>query len=216
MNGRGNVIRIPFRLSAHVDNRISKVFESPFAKDEVHLSYDGRWVAFNSDDSGRTEVYVASFPAFTDKRQVSNAGGGVAFWRKDGKELFYLGPDGKLMSVDIKTGATLETGAPKVLFQTKIAVVLGVDQYAPASDGQKFLLIEPLVSASITPHHRRTQLDCRPSRWEVSTNPHCNRCDGLSFQKGPAHHGKGQKTSRRYRTHQPIMASRTRMVLISR
>ncbi len=140
-----------YALALTGERKAAKVFESPFTKDEMHLSPDSRWVAFNSNDSGRTEVYIASFPAFADKRQVSNAGGGEPFWRKDGRELFYLSPDGKLMSVEIKAGATLESGAPKVLFQTRIQVNLGLDQYSPSADGQKFLLIEPVGDSDARP-----------------------------------------------------------------
>ena len=88
------------------------------------------------------EVYIASFPEFTEKRQVSNAGGNQPMWRKDGKELFFLGPDGKLMAVDVKAGPGLETGIPRVLFQTDLGVVSVVTQYCVTGDGRKFLLNE--------------------------------------------------------------------------
>ena len=140
-----------FALPLTGERKATKLFESPFRKQKVQLSPDGRWVSFNSNDSGKMEVYVASFPAFTDRRQVSNAGGAQARWRKDGRELFYLGLDGKLMSVDIKTGPALESGIPKILFQTRIPVNTTTDQYSPTSDGQKFLLLEPLESASARP-----------------------------------------------------------------
>ena len=64
--------------------------DTPFVEDEVHVSPDGRWVAFNADESGRWEVYVAAFPAFTSKRQISSGGGVQPQWRADGRELFYL------------------------------------------------------------------------------------------------------------------------------
>ena len=151
--GGNNAGNSGYALTLSSERKAAKVFESPFNKDAMHLSPDGRWVAFNSDDSGRIEVYVASFPTFADKRQVSNTGGGVAFWRRDGRELFYLSRDGKLMSVEINAGPTLENGAPKVLFQTRIQVAggLGVDQYSPSADGQKFLLIEPIGDADARP-----------------------------------------------------------------
>lgn len=155
-DGRTLVFRVVagtpiYTLSLTGERKASKLFESPFSKDEVQLSPDGRWVSFNSDDSGRVEVYVASFPAFTGKRQVSNAGGAQARWRKDGRELFYLSLDGKMMSVDPKLGATLESGVPKVLFQTRISVLPGIDQYSPTADGQRFLLLEPLELTGARP-----------------------------------------------------------------
>ncbi|MFQ5928696.1 MAG: hypothetical protein ACE5MK_03290, partial [Acidobacteriota bacterium] len=82
-------------------------------------------------------------------RQVSNAGGCQALWRKDGKELFYLGLDGKLMAVEVKAGSTLETGIPKVLFQTGVRVDPVFDQYCVTGDGQRFLLIEPAEGTAV-------------------------------------------------------------------
>ena len=94
------------------------------------LSPDGRWIAFNSLESGRWEVYVASFPSFADKHQVSRGGGGQPLWRKDGKELFYLGLHGKLMAVPTTTGTTFDAGVPASLFQAPISVSPVIDQYA--------------------------------------------------------------------------------------
>ncbi len=75
--------------------------DTPYIEDEVHVSPDGRWVAFQSDESGRWEIYVAAFPTFTSKRQISSGGGFQPQWRGDGRELFYLSPDGSLMSVRV-------------------------------------------------------------------------------------------------------------------
>jgi hypothetical protein len=66
------------------------------------------------------EIYIARFPTFTDKRQVSKDGGYEPHWRNDGKELFYLSPDDKVMSVDVRMTEELETGAPKILFQIQM------------------------------------------------------------------------------------------------
>jgi dipeptidyl aminopeptidase/acylaminoacyl peptidase len=116
------------------------LLETPFSKDQFHISPDGRWIAFNSLDSGRWEVYVASFPSFTDKRQVSRGGGCQPLWRKDGKELFYLGLQGKLMAVPTTTGATFHAGVPTFLFKAPISVSPVIDQYAVTRDGQRFIL----------------------------------------------------------------------------
>ena len=84
--------------------------DTPYIEDEVHVSPDGRWVTFHADESGRWEVYVAAFPTFTSKRQISSGGGVQPQWRADGRELFYLGPDGSMMSVrvDARTEFTAE------------------------------------------------------------------------------------------------------------
>jgi serine/threonine protein kinase len=121
------------------------VSEATFTLDELHTSPDGKWIAYNSDEAGRTDVHLASFPDFGNRRRVSNAGGGQPLWRKDGRELYYLGLDGTLMAVDISIfGTELRTGVPKPLFKTNIAVNTGINQYAVAGDGRKFLLIEPV------------------------------------------------------------------------
>jgi hypothetical protein len=87
---------------------------------------------------------VASFPSFGGKRQVSSGGGCQALWRKDGKELFDLDLQGKLMAVDVTTGQSFEASAPRPLFQTPILVNPVIDQYVVAGDGRRFLLGTPL------------------------------------------------------------------------
>jgi Tol biopolymer transport system component len=73
------------------------LIDTPYAEDEVHVSPAGRWVAYNADEWGRWEVYVATFPGFTSKRQISRDGGVQPQWRRDGRELFYLSGDGSMM-----------------------------------------------------------------------------------------------------------------------
>src|SRR5439155_24635664 len=86
------------------------LLKSDFDKDNPTVSPDGRWIAYGSVESGRWEIYVATFPGFSQQRQVSNTGGGQPLWRKDARELFYLSLDGKLVALDIKAGSTIETG----------------------------------------------------------------------------------------------------------
>ena len=116
--------------------------DMPFDTDQSHVSPDGKWIAFHANESGRYEVYVATFPAFTDKRQISGAGGLQPMWRSDGKELFYLELDGRLMALPVKTEPTLEVGPASVLFQTSIRPAHW-SQYAVAPGGQRFLVLEP-------------------------------------------------------------------------
>src|SRR5439155_355918 len=75
--------------------------KTPFKKGEARFSPDGQWVAYESSESTSTELYVASFPAFDNRRQLTAHGGIAPRWRSDGKELFYLTPDGKLMAADV-------------------------------------------------------------------------------------------------------------------
>jgi Tol biopolymer transport system component len=134
-----------YRLPLSADAKPQMLTQAQFTnKDEFRLSPDERWIAYNSRESGRWEVYVASFPSFGGKRQVSSGGGCQAHWRKDGKELFYLGLQGKLMAVDVATGPLFEADAPRELFQTPILVNPLIDQYAVTGDGQRFILGTPL------------------------------------------------------------------------
>jgi Tol biopolymer transport system component len=81
------------------------------------LPPDGRWLAYASDESGKFEVYVQSFPGGGGKRQVSNGGGSGIRWRQDGRELFYYAGDGKLMAVPVRSGESLEVDAAIPLFE---------------------------------------------------------------------------------------------------
>ena len=108
----------------------------------ARLSRDGKWIAYQSSESGRVEIVVASFPGFEEKRQVSVEGGQLAVWRKDGKELLYRAPDGMITAVPIRTtGGRIEAGIPQGLFKVRTRNG-GPFEYWPASDGQRFLVIE--------------------------------------------------------------------------
>jgi hypothetical protein len=111
--------------------------------DEVRLSPDSRFIAYNSrgsDDSADWQVWVASFPSFENRRQVSPSGGMQPRWRADGKELYYLAPNGKLMMAAAVPGATPEFRAPVALFQSPLTAPNAVsDQYDVSRDGQRFL-----------------------------------------------------------------------------
>ena len=117
-----------------------------FRDDAPIVSSDGRCAAYYSDQSGQLEVYVASFPGFRDERRVSANGAGAPLWRKDGKELFYITLDGKFMAVDVKCGARLVTGVPKVLFQVPFPVDVRTIVYCVTENGNKFILGEPVES----------------------------------------------------------------------
>ncbi|HEX5854746.1 MAG TPA: protein kinase [Thermoanaerobaculia bacterium] len=106
------------------------------------ISPDGRFVAYISNESGRMEVYVQPFPGPGGKWQVSTAGGTAAVWRRDGKELFYLAPDHKLMAVAVKAGATFEMEAPQALFEARLKEDPD-REFDVSADGQRFLLVTP-------------------------------------------------------------------------
>jgi Tol biopolymer transport system component len=109
--------------------------------DLARFSPDGKWVAYSSVESKRqNEVYVQSFPPTGAKYQISTNGGAQPHWRADGRELFYIAQDGKLMAVPVKTGATFEYGSPLALFQMPVPQTPGSSGYAVSPDGQRFLL----------------------------------------------------------------------------
>jgi Tol biopolymer transport system component len=117
---------------------------SPFLERHGQLSPDSRWMAYISNESGSNEVYVQSFPAGGGKWQVSTSGGVQPHWRHDGKELFYITAEGKMMAVAIKAGASFEAGTPEPLFQTRIYGLTVssyyAQQYDVTPDGQRFLM----------------------------------------------------------------------------
>jgi serine/threonine protein kinase len=127
--------------------------QSTFNEDHPRFSPDGHFVAYASDESGRFEVYVQTFPASGGKWLISTNGGAQPRWRGDGKEIFYIAPDRKLMAVEVKAGgSTFEAGVPKVLFQTHVISYPNPrNAYDVSADGQRFLIITPLEEATTTP-----------------------------------------------------------------
>jgi Tol biopolymer transport system component len=122
------------------DHKPLPFLETKFNEDIGQFSPDGRWVAYSSDESGRSEVYVVPFPESGGKWQISTVGGNFPRWRHDGAEIFYVTPDNKLMAATINgKGANFEVGAVKPLFETRI-VLGGRYQYAVSADGQRFLI----------------------------------------------------------------------------
>jgi hypothetical protein len=117
--------------------------QSPFNEMHGQVSPDGRWIAYASDESGTWEVYVQTFPAPGAKRTISVGGGAEPYWRRDGRELFYLAPDGTLMAVPVKNhGDAFEVGRALPLFQARIPadIITFRNHYAPSGDGQRFLV----------------------------------------------------------------------------
>ena len=115
--------------------------QTEFTEYSGRFSPDGRWVAYVSNESGRNEIYVRSFPISGGRWQVSTAGGAQPRWRDDGKELFYLNNDDKLAAVDVKTHADVfEVGIPKTLFEVRRGFERAGDSYDAANDGQRFLV----------------------------------------------------------------------------
>jgi len=116
--------------------------QTDFTEDRPQFSPDGRWVIYDSSESGRYEVYLAPFSGSGSNRQVSTEGGSHPRWRPDGKEIFYVGPDQKFHAVEVNgKGATVETGQPYALFGP---VPAGTEfLYDVSADGQRILMAAP-------------------------------------------------------------------------
>lgn len=116
------------------------VVRTPTEEGCGQISPDGRWLAYVSGEAGKEAVYVQPFTPgsqATGRWQVSSNGGVVPRWRRDGKELFYLSLEQKLMAVPVSSGATFQAGAPRPLFQTRAT---GFLRYDVTADGQRFLV----------------------------------------------------------------------------
>src|SRR6185503_20957392 len=81
------------------------------------FSPDGKYIAYSSNDTGRVEVFVQPVPPGTGRTQISVKGGSTPRWNRNGKELFFISPEGMLMVADVTLGATFSVGAPRALFQ---------------------------------------------------------------------------------------------------
>jgi len=142
------------------DKKPFPVLQSAFDEMGAQFSPDGRWIAYESNQSGRTEIFVRPFPESRGQWQVSTAGGTQPRWRADGKELFYIARDAQLMATPIATaadGQSLTPGAPAALFAIRLASGTNVSigsftgrpQYAVARDGR--FLVNLAVDAQATP-----------------------------------------------------------------
>ena len=127
------------------------VLATPFNEAHSQLSPDGQWIAYASDETGRSEIYVQSFPPGKGKWPISTGGGDQPSWRRDGRELYYLDADKRLTAVAIRTTPDLQIGASATLFQTTVETT-GIqgsrNNYAASGDGQRFLVSSMPAMAS--------------------------------------------------------------------
>jgi serine/threonine-protein kinase len=115
------------------------------------LSPDGQWIAFQSDESGRDEIYVRPFPRTENGRwQITTDGGEEPLWSHSGREIFFRARSGEMMTVPITATGTLTSGRPRVLFQAKgYSKALSYRAYDVSPDDQRFVMLRP-VSDSVT------------------------------------------------------------------
>jgi Tol biopolymer transport system component len=125
---------IPFLNSAHNESH-------------AQFSPNGKWVAYTSDESGSRQVYAEAFrgltPASGPRWQVSQNGGGKPKWRRDGRELFFIAPDGRLMAAAVSGASPIfQADSPAPLFSTTLSLFEVSQQYSPAPDGKGFFMLQ--------------------------------------------------------------------------
>jgi serine/threonine protein kinase len=132
------------------DKKPTAYLESPFNKVQAKLSPDGQLVAYATNESGMYQVVVYTFPDPREKWQVTANGGVEPRWRKDGRELYYLGLDGKLMAVPILSTSPFSPGEPIALLQTPLTLpnLPFPTRYDVSADGKRFLMSVPVKPAS--------------------------------------------------------------------
>jgi Tol biopolymer transport system component len=146
----GDLWLLPVTPGGAADGKPAPYLQTTYNERQGQFSPNGRWVAYISDDTGHFEVYVQPFPAGGGKFLVSSAGGSQPRWSRNGKEIFYIAPNGMLMAADVKTSPTFEHGPPKALFDSRIPLrtnFLDGFRYDVAPDGKRFLVIASSAEA---------------------------------------------------------------------
>jgi len=129
-------------LSMEGERTSQPLFQSQFNETRARISPDGHWIAYESDESGRQEIYVRPFPNVEEgKWQISRDGGTGPVWAPRGQELFYRNGQA-MMVVGIKTEPTFTAGGGEVLFTGEYATIGAVVNYDISPDGLRFLMIK--------------------------------------------------------------------------
>ncbi len=126
------------------------ILRSHFNETDGRVSPDGRWLAYVSDESGKSEVYVQRFFSPGGKWRISSMGGSEPQWSRNGQEIFYMATDQKPMAVSMRAGFSLDPGTPKALFQVRTATDFVGPEYDVSADGQRFL-VNTLVDEEASP-----------------------------------------------------------------
>jgi eukaryotic-like serine/threonine-protein kinase len=135
------------------DRKPFPVAQTAFIETSAMFSPDGRWIAYMSNEAGAPNVYVQPFPPEGKRYQASTDGGAQPFWRSDGKELFFLKPDGTMMAAPINGTSRFDVGVPKSLFPAVHPSALTTVnlQYGVMRDGQRFLVNVRPQESSVVP-----------------------------------------------------------------
>jgi Tol biopolymer transport system component len=139
------------------DRKPVPVVNNPGSQSHGQVSPDGKWLVYQSIESGRNEVYVQQFPSGSGKVQVSTQGGVFPRWRRDGRELFFMSQTsgGKMMAVEVNpSGSAFEAATPTELFDSGyVNISHAVPRYHPyvvSPDGQRFLIPRPVAATGST------------------------------------------------------------------
>lgn len=137
-------------ISMNREKKMQTFVQTAYNEEDGRFSPDGRWIAYSSNETGQTEVYIRPYPGPGTPIKISPTGGAAPCWRHDGRELFYVSNDNKMMSIDIRsTASSLEGGTVRELFpRTPI-----MEAYDAFPDGKRFLInrvIEPTQTDPVT------------------------------------------------------------------
>ena len=133
------------------NHKATVLLQTPFQETNGRFSPDGRWLLYQTDESGRTEVYVMSLSGKRGKWQISTGGASRPRWSADGKRIYYVSPDFKLMAVDVAPGRDdFVAGTPRVLFPVNMKRINGT-QYDFSADGKRILVNTPMEQTEIAP-----------------------------------------------------------------
>jgi Tol biopolymer transport system component len=137
------------------DKREARVLlKTPFSEDYPQVSPDGRWIAYLTDETGRSEIAIRPSSGSFEQWQVSTAGGSQSRWRGDGRELYFASPDGFLMAVSIETQPVFRPGTPRKLFRLPERPERDTPIFEDVTpDGKRFLLNVPVVARSSVGFH---------------------------------------------------------------
>jgi eukaryotic-like serine/threonine-protein kinase len=126
------------------DRKPQILMQSEYDEREACFAPDGRWLTYTSSESGQFEVFVRRFPLTDEKWQISSEGGLQPTWGRDGKEIFYVDLNRRMMVVPVSARTTLSAQTPQPLFQTFLRLNNISRQYAVSADGQRFLMVLPM------------------------------------------------------------------------
>ncbi len=129
------------RVSLEGEPALEVLLDSEFSEDRADVSPSGEWIAYESNRSGRNEIYIERFPDLGDRQTISSGGGQQPRWSTDGRELFYLGPEAnRLMVVPVTMGPGLDVGAPDTRVEGQFLDFLGRSAYDVAPDGRVVII----------------------------------------------------------------------------